>query len=124
MICPELAHSLEDFFLRPSTLTTSNFKALFSTGLIFRKLKDLNLFKKCTKNKAVSYNFRLNYVLSNRPHFNSAHLVIVGGVLSMFVEQDPVLYSIQSRIFFLHYELSNEVQYGLVTQEVSKIQKV
>ena len=40
-------------------------------------MKDLNLFKKYTKNQEVSYNFKLGFVLSNRPHFNSVYLVRV-----------------------------------------------
>ena len=39
-----------DFFLRLSTLTTSNFEALKSTDLIFTALKDLNLLKRYIKN--------------------------------------------------------------------------
>ena len=59
-------------FLRPPTLTASNFEALNFTDLIFEVSKDLNLLKKHTKNQEASYNFRLGLALSNRPHFNSA----------------------------------------------------
>ena len=61
-----------DFFLRPPTLTASNFEALKPTDLIVTVSKDLNLLKKYTKNQEASYNFRLGFTLSNRPHFQSA----------------------------------------------------
>ena len=40
-----------DFFLRPPTLTASNFEALQSTDCTSTVLKDLNLLKKHTKNQ-------------------------------------------------------------------------
>ena len=66
-----------DFFLRPPTLKAGNFEALLCTDPIFTALKVLNLFKKYTKYQETSYNFSLGFVLSNRPHFNSAYLLWV-----------------------------------------------
>ena len=63
---------MADFFLRPPTLTDNNFKALKSTDPIFTVFKDLNLFKNHIENQEASYNFKLSFALSNRPHFNSA----------------------------------------------------
>ena len=40
-------------------------------------MKDLNLLKKHTKYQETSYNFRLGFALSNRPHFNSTYLLRV-----------------------------------------------
>ena len=64
-----------DFFLRPPTLKAGNFEALLCTDPIFTTLKALNPFKKCNKNQEASYNFKLGFGLSNRPHFNSVYLV-------------------------------------------------
>ena len=60
-----------DFFLRPPTLTASNFEALWSIDLKFLALKDLNPLQKYNKNQEASYNFWLGFALSNRPHFAS-----------------------------------------------------
>ena len=54
-----------------------NFEALQSTDPIFTVLKDLNHFQKYKKNQEASYNFKLDFALSNRPHFNSVYLVRV-----------------------------------------------
>ena len=40
-------------------------------------LKDLNLLRKYIKNEEVSYNFKLVFTLSKRPHFNSVYSVRV-----------------------------------------------
>ena len=37
-------------------------------------MKGLNFLKKDTKYQETSYNFRLGFALSNRPHFNSTYL--------------------------------------------------
>ena len=42
---------------------------------MFTVLKDLNPFKTYNKNQEASYNFKLGFALSNRPHFNSVYLV-------------------------------------------------
>ena len=76
---------MADFFLRPPTLTDNNFKALKSTDPIFTVFKDLNLFKKCTKNQETSCNFRLGLDLSNRPHLHRAYLVTVCRLLLLTV---------------------------------------
>ena len=40
-------------------------------------LKVLNPLKRYFKNQEASYNFKLGFALSNRPHFNSVYLVRV-----------------------------------------------
>ena len=72
-------------FLRPPTLTASNFEALKSTDLIFTVIKDLNLLKRHINNQEAGYNFRLGFALSNRPHFNSVYLVRVPFLTSIAV---------------------------------------
>ena len=54
-----------------------NFEALLCADPIFTALKVLNLFKNCNKNQKASYNFKLGFALSNRPHFDSVYLVRV-----------------------------------------------
>ena len=52
-----------------------NFAALLLTDLKFSALKDLNRLKKYTKYQETSYNFKLSFAPSNRPHFISVYLV-------------------------------------------------
>ena len=47
------------------------------TEPLFTQLKDLSLLEKYTKNQGASYNFRLGFALSNRPHLHRAYLVNV-----------------------------------------------
>ena len=47
--------------------------------------KGQNLFKKYTKNQEASYNFRLDFALSNRPHYNSVYLVRVPSLTGIAV---------------------------------------
>ena len=58
-------------------MKTGNIKALSSIDSIFTVLKVLNLSKRYLKNQEASYNFKLGFALSNRPHFNSVYLVKV-----------------------------------------------
>ena len=58
-------------------MKAGNFEALLCTDPIFTTLKVLNPFKKYNKNQEASYNFKLGFALSNRPHFNSVYLVRV-----------------------------------------------
>ena len=66
-----------DFFLGTPTLAASNFEAIWSTKPKFLALKDLNLLKKYVKNQEDSYNFKLGFALSNRPHLHRAYIVTV-----------------------------------------------
>ena len=58
-------------------MKAGNFEALLCTDPIFTTLKVLNPFKMYKKNQEASYNFKLGFALSNRPHFNSVYLVRV-----------------------------------------------
>ena len=60
-----------DFFLRPPTLKAGNFEVLLCTDPIFTPLKVLNPFKRYKRYQETSYNLKLGFTLSNRPHFNS-----------------------------------------------------
>ena len=68
---------LADFFLRPPTLTASNFAALWPTDSKFSTIKDLNLFKRYTKNQKAGSILKVDFALSKWPHFNSIYLVRV-----------------------------------------------
>ena len=63
-------------------------------GPIFTVLKDPNLLEECTKNHEASYNFRLRFDLSNRPHFTSVRFI---GDITVYVSyniattQEPLL---------------------------------
>ena len=72
-------------FLRPPSLTASNFEVLQSTDPLFTVFKDLNLLKNCIKNEEASYNFRLGFALSNRPHLHRAYLVTICRLLLLTV---------------------------------------
>ena len=60
-----------DFFLRPPTLTASNFEALKSSDSIFTLIKDLNLLKKYTKNQEASSILRVGFARPNKPHLHT-----------------------------------------------------
>ena len=64
-----------DFFMRPPTLTASNFAALWPTDLKFSAFKDLNPFSKCVKFQEATSMLRLGFVLSKWPHFDSGYLL-------------------------------------------------
>ena len=66
---------MADFFMRPPTLKAGNFEALWLIDPIFTALKVLNPLKRYFKHQEASYNFKLGFALSNRPHFNSVYLV-------------------------------------------------
>ena len=55
---------MADFFLRPSTLTASNFDALWPKDPIFTVLKDLNLLKRYFKNQEAGSILRVIFALS------------------------------------------------------------
>ena len=64
-----------DFFLRPPTLTASNFAALWPTDPKFSAFKHLNLLKKHTKNQEASSILRVGFALSKWPHLHRAYSV-------------------------------------------------
>jgi len=60
---------MADFFLRPPTLTASNFDALWPTDPIFTVFKDLNPFKRYFKYQEAGSILRVIFALSKWPHF-------------------------------------------------------
>ena len=62
-----------DFFLRPATLTASNFEALRFTDPKFSAFKHLNLLKKHTKNQEPSSILRVVFALSKSPHLHRVY---------------------------------------------------
>ena len=64
-----------DFFMRPPTLTASNFAAPWSTDLKFLAFKDLNPFSRCAKFQEATSILRLSFALSKWLHFDSVHLL-------------------------------------------------
>ena len=58
------------FFLRPPTLTASNFAALWPTDSKFLAFKHLNLLKKHTKNQENNSILRVGFALSKWPHLH------------------------------------------------------
>ena len=57
-------------FLRPPTLTASNFAALWPTDPKFLALKDLNLLKKHNKNQVASSILKVVFAFSKWPHLH------------------------------------------------------
>ena len=66
---------LADFFLRPPTLTASNFAALWPTDPKFLALKDLNPFEKYAKNQDASSILKVFFSFSKWPHLHRAYVV-------------------------------------------------
>ena len=65
-------------------------------------LKDLNRLKECVKIQKASYDFKLGFALSNRPHLNSVYLVRVPFLTGIAVTMNfclsiglPFLYRLQ-----------------------------
>ena len=59
-----------DFFLRPPTLTASNFAALWPADPKFLALKNLNLLKRHTKNQVASSILKVVFAFSKWPHLH------------------------------------------------------
>ena len=73
---------LADFFLRPPTLTASNFAALWPTEPIFTAFKVLILFSTVSKDQKASSILKVGFDLSKWPYFHSAYVI---GVCIFFV---------------------------------------
>ena len=77
-------------------------------------MKDLSLFQKYIKNQKVSYNFRLGFALSNRPHLHRAYVVPVYNqnfiaVLDWFYNKEDTI--IRNILFGRNLEL---IQYSVM----------
>ena len=61
------------------------------TEPLFTQLKDLSLLEKYTKNQGASYNFRLGFALSNRPHHIDRSGLQLSWVLSKTYSTTPTV---------------------------------
>ena len=68
---------MADFFLRPPTLTDSNFAALSPTDPKFSALKDLITFLTVSKVQEAGSILKVGFALSKGPHLHRAYLVTV-----------------------------------------------
>ena len=89
---------MADFFMRPPTLKAGNFEALWLIDPIFTALKVLNPLKRYFKHQEASYNFKLGFALSNRPHFYSVYLVRVPFLTSIAVSVEVLAMILGSSI--------------------------
>ena len=64
-----------DFFMRPPTLTASNFAALWPTDLKFLAFKDLNPFSKRIKFEEATSILKVVFSFSKWPHLHRAYVV-------------------------------------------------
>ena len=69
---------MADFFVRPPTLTTGNFEAIWPKDLKISAIKDLNRLKKCAKYQEASSILKVGFALSKYPYFNRAYVVSSG----------------------------------------------
>ena len=61
---------MADFFVRPPTLTTGNFEAIWPKGLKFLAIKDLNCLKKYAKYQEAGSISKVGFALSKWPHLH------------------------------------------------------
>ena len=66
---------MADFFVRPPTLTTDNFEAIWSKDIKFSAINDLNRLKKYAKYQEASSIFKVCFALSKWPHLHKAYVV-------------------------------------------------
>ena len=70
-------HLMAGFFVRPPTLKTGNFEAIWSKDLKFLAIRDLNRLKKYVKYQEASSILRMSFALSKWPHLHKAYVVTV-----------------------------------------------
>ena len=76
---------MADFFVRPPTLTTGNFEAIWPKDLKISATKDLNRFKKYAKYQEASSILWVGFALSKWPHLHRAYVVTVPFILILAV---------------------------------------
>ena len=76
---------MADFFVRPPTLTTGNFRTIWSKDLKFSAIRDQNLFKKYAKYQEDSNILEVGFVLSKWPHLYGAYVVTMLFILILAV---------------------------------------
>ena len=76
---------MADFFVRPPTLTTGNFEAIWSKEFKILAIKDLNRLKKYVKYQEASSILKVGFALSKYHYFNRAYVVSSGfGCLHLY----------------------------------------
>ena len=78
---------MADFFVRPPTLTTGNFEAIWPKDLKISAIKDLNRLKKYVKYQEVSSILKMGFALSKWPHLHRAYVVTVPFILILAVSE-------------------------------------
>ena len=76
---------MADFFVRPPTLTTGNFEAIWPKDLKTSGIKVLNRFKKYAKYQEASSILWVGFALSKWPHLHRAYVVTVPFILILAV---------------------------------------
>ena len=102
---------MADFFVRPPTLTTSNFEAIWLKDFKFSAIKDLNRLKKYAKYQKASSILRVGFAFSKYPYFNRAYLVSSGfgcpHLYTSFESPDVWLFGLwMSRAWIFVYRVS------------------
>ena len=69
---------LADFSVKPPTLTTGNFEAIWLKDLKISAIKNLNCLKKYVKYQEASSILKVSFALSKYPYFNRAYVVSSG----------------------------------------------
>ena len=69
---------MADFFVRPPTLNTGNFRAIWPKDFKISAIKDLNRLKKYVKYQEASSILKVGFALSKYPYFNRAYVVTSG----------------------------------------------
>ena len=76
---------MADFIVRPPTLTTGNFEAIWPKDLKTSGIKVLNRFKKYAKYQEASSILWVGFALSKWPHLHRAYVVTVPFILILAV---------------------------------------
>ena len=76
---------MADFFVRPPTLTTGNFEAIWPKDLKTSGIKVLNRFFKYAKYQEASIILWVGFALSKWPHLHRAYVVTVPFILILAV---------------------------------------
>ena len=96
-----VAGAVWDFFVRPPTLTTGNFKAIWPKDLKILAMKDPNCLKKYAKYQEGSGILKMGFALSKWPHLHRAYLVSVPFILILAVyDTIPTVRKMKSKTYF------------------------
>ena len=93
---------MADFFVRPPTLTTGNFEAIWPKDLKTSGIKVLNRFKKYAKYQEASSILWVGFALSKWSHLHRAYVVTMPFILILAVHYTIVNFC-NFYIFFIFY---------------------